>query len=134
MKLKRIENPFVFEFTNDNGSKCFMDANPEIGGKNKGFRPMELLAGSLVGCLSIDVIAILNKKRIEPTLYEMSINGKRDETIPHAFNAFEIVLNIDKKIDLKMIEDILQLVIDKYCSVIATLKKNIEIEFKINQK
>lgn len=134
MKLKRIENPFVFEFTNDNGSTCFMDASPEIGGKNKGFRPMELLAGSLVGCLSIDVIAILNKKRIEPALYEMKINGTRNETTPKAFSAFEIELMIDKSIDLKMIETILQLVNEKYCSVSATLKKEISIDFKITQK
>jgi uncharacterized OsmC-like protein len=124
----------VFEFTNDNGEKCFMDASPEIGGKNKGFRPMELLAGSLVGCLSIDVIAILNKKRIEPTLYEMKVNGTRNETIPRAFNAFEIELIIDKSIDLKMIETILQLVNEKYCSVSATLNKDIAIDFKITQK
>lgn len=134
MELKRIENPFVFEFTNDNGSSCLMDASPEIGGKNKGFRPMELLAGSLVGCLSIDVIAILNKKRIEPTLYEMKVKGTRNETIPRAFNAFEIELIIDKSIDFKMIQNILQLVNEKYCSVSATFNKEITIDFKITQK
>lgn len=134
MELKRIENPFVFEFTNDNGSSCLMDASPEIGGKNKGFRPMELLAGSLVGCLSIDVIAILNKKRIEPTLYEMKVKGIRNETTPRAFKVFEIELIIDKSIELKMIQNILQLVNEKYCSVSATFKKEITIDFKITQK
>lgn len=134
MELKRIENPFVFEFTNENGSSCLMDASPEIGGKNKGFRPMELLAGSLVGCLSIDIIAILNKKRIDPTLYKMKVKGIRNETIPRAYNAFEIELIIDKSIDFKMIQNILQLVNEKYCSVSATFKKEITIDFKITQK
>jgi len=134
MQLKRIENPFVFEFTNDNGSSCFMDASSEIGGKNKGFRPMELLAASLVGCLSIDVISILNKKRIEPTLYEMKVKGIRNETTPRAFNAFEIELIINQSIDLKEVEKILKLVNKKYCSVSATLNKEIAIDFKITQK
>ncbi len=134
MKLERIENPFVFEFSNENGNTCLMDANPTIGGKNKGFRPMDLLAGSLVGCISIDVISILNKKRIEPELYQMKVVGNRDETVPSAFNSFEIELVIDKSIDKTLLEKTVGLVIEKYCSVAASLKDDIRIEFKIVQK
>lgn len=134
MKLERIENPFVFEFSNENGNKCLMDANPAIGGKNKGFRPMDLLAGSLVGCISIDVISILNKKRIEPELYQMNVIGNRDETVPSAFNSFEIELVIDKSIDKTLLEKTVGLVIKKYCSVAASLKEDIRIDFKIVQQ
>ena len=134
MKLTRVENPFVFELTNDEGNKCLMDANPKIGGKNKGFRPMDLLAGSLAGCMSIDVIAILNKKRIEPELYQMNITGNRNEGAPSAFNAIAIELLIDKTIDKVLLEKTLNLVQEKYCSVAASLKENIRIEFKIVQK
>ena len=61
LTLTRIEEPFVMELQNESGNTCMMDANPAIGGKNLGFRPMELLAGSLAGCASIDVINILKK-------------------------------------------------------------------------
>lgn len=134
MKLKRIENPFVFEFSNEEGNTCLMDANPKIGGKNKGFRPMDLLAGSLVGCISIDVISILNKKRIEPELYQMNVIGNRNDTTPSAFNSFEIELEIDASIDKDQLEKTVELVIEKYCSVAASLKDDIQIAFKIVQK
>jgi putative redox protein len=134
MELKRIENPFVFEFKNDNGSTCLMDASPEIGGKNKGFRPMELLAASLVGCMSIDIIAILNKKRIEPELYTMNVIGIRNETTPKAFNTLEVELHIDKTIDRALLEKTIGLVHQKYCSVAASLHPDIKIDYKITQR
>ena len=134
MELKRIEIPFVFEFTNDNGSSCLMDASPEIGGLNKGFRPMELLAGSLVGCMSIDIIAILNKKRIEPELYTMKVDGVRDESIPKAFNSFVVELIIDKSIDRELLDKTVALVHAKYCSVAASLNHLIKIEYNITQQ
>lgn len=134
MILKRIESPFVFELTNDQGNTCIMDANPAIGGKNKGFRPMELLAGSLVGCISIDVISILNKKRIDPIHYEIQVEGKRAEGIPSPFREIQFVLKIDASINREVVEKIVQLVIDKYCSVAASLKQDIQLVFKIEQK
>lgn len=134
MILKRIESPFVFELTNDQGNTCIMDANPAIGGKNKGFRPMELLAGSLVGCISIDVISILNKKRIDPIHYEIHVEGKRAEGIPSPFREIQFVLKIDASINREVVEKIVQLVIDKYCSVAASLKQDIQLVYKIEQK
>ena len=95
---------------------------------------MDLLAGSLVGCISIDVISILNKKRIEPELYRMNVIGNRDETVPNAFNSFEIELVIDKSIDKTLLEKTVGLVIKKYCSVAASLRDDIRIDFKIVQQ
>lgn len=65
MKLyfKRIEEPFVFELENEKGTKVLIDASEDIGGKNKSLTPMQLLAGSLAGCMSIDVVLILNKQK-----------------------------------------------------------------------
>ena len=45
--LTRIDKPYVFEFENERGIKCLIDAAPGIGGTDRGFRPMELLGGAL---------------------------------------------------------------------------------------
>ena len=62
LELVRVEEPFVFELRNEEGAVCGIDAGPAIGGKGKGLRPMDLLAGSLAGCASIDVLLILKKQ------------------------------------------------------------------------
>jgi uncharacterized OsmC-like protein len=85
LKLERIEEPFVMELSNSSGNKCLLDANPSIGGKDKGFRPMEILAGSLAACASIDVLNILKKQRLEIRHYRVEINANRKDAIPSPF-------------------------------------------------
>ena len=77
LKLNLKEEPFVFEVKNEDGAICLMDGSPDIGGKNKGLRPMQLLASSIAGCASIDILLILRKQRIEPTHFSIDIETKR---------------------------------------------------------
>ena len=56
IELKRINEPFHFEVMNQTGNSIQIDASPQIGGTDKGVRPMELLLMSLAGCASIDII------------------------------------------------------------------------------
>lgn len=65
LTLQRIEEPFVMELKNEQGNVCLLDAVPSIGGQNKGLRPMELLAGSLAACISVDVLNIFKKQRVQ---------------------------------------------------------------------
>ena len=69
LALKLVESPFVLEATNESGISLKMDATEKIGGQNKGMRPMEILASSLAGCMSIDVMLIMQKQRQEVTYY-----------------------------------------------------------------
>lgn len=55
------------ELHNERGANVHLNASPEIGGEAKGFRPMELLAGSLSACSSIDVLNILYKQKLKPS-------------------------------------------------------------------
>lgn len=132
LKLDRIEEPFVFELKNESGSTCILDASPAIGGLGKGFRPMELLAGSLAGCVVIEVIHILKKQRIEPKHIRTRIIGERKESIPSSFEKIELIFEIDKEIDETNLRKIIQMTIDKYCSVSASLDKSIIIDYSIS--
>lgn len=131
LELKRVEKPFSFALKDSNGNICMLDASESIGGNGMGFRPMELLAGSLAGCASIDIVSILNKQKIDPELFEIEINYIRKEEIPSAFQSVELVLKIDDVIDRNKLKKNIELVLAKHCSVIASLDKAIEITYKI---
>lgn len=132
LKLKRIESPFLFELKNDQNQTCQIDASPTIGGKGKGFRPMELLAGSLASCASIDVIHILQKQRILLGEYEVKINAIRFEGVPSPFKQIELNFFFFNRIDEQKLIKVIELTIDKYCSVAACLNDKIEITYQIH--
>jgi putative redox protein len=130
LTLTRIEEPFVMELQNESGNTCVMDANPTIGGKGLGFRPMELLAGSLAGCASIDVINILKKQRVEPSHFSIDIQAKRKEGIPSPFEAIQLIFHFDQSVNLEKVNKIIDMTLQKYCSVSASLNKQIEITYE----
>ena len=132
LKLKRIDAPFVLELNNENGSTVIIDANPSIGGKGLGFRPMELLAGSLASCASIDVISILKKQRIELASYTIDIVAKRYEGVPSPFENIQLNFEFDNSVDLEKAKKAIDLSLEKYCSVSASLKDEIIITYSIN--
>lgn len=134
LDLHRIEAPFVMELRNEQGNTCFMDANPAIGGSNKGFRPMELLAGSLAGCVSIDVLNIVKKQRIDLKHYHVRIQAKRVEGIPSPFEHIHLVFEFDGSIDHQKMQRNIDLTLEKYCSVSACLKEEIKITYAIEIK
>ena len=131
LELKRIDKPFVFCLKNEAGHKCLMDAGEEIGGRSTGFRPMELLAGSLAGCAAIDIINILKKKKIDPTLFQIEIEAVRKDEIPADFSSIDLLIYIDPEIDRQILDKIVKLVLEKHCSVLASLNKDIKIDYKI---
>jgi putative redox protein len=130
LTLTRIEEPFVMELQNESGNTCVMDANPAIGGKGLGFRPMELLAGSLAGCASIDVINILRKQRVEPSHFSIDIQATRKEGIPSPFETIQLIFHFDQSVNLEKVNKIIEMTLQKYCSVSATLDQQIEITFE----
>jgi putative redox protein len=88
LHFERKETPFVFEIKNENGATAVVDATTNIGGKNKGLTPMQLLAGSLAGCMSIDVISILNKQKIDPSYFAIEIQAKKKKVSPPLLRIF----------------------------------------------
>ena len=131
LELNRIEKPYVFELENENGAICKMDSSKDIGGKNMGLTPMELLAGALAACISIDVLMILNKQHIETKKYAVSVDASKKNSMPSPFEKIHLVFSIDAEIDLSKVERAIQLSIDKYCSVKASLSSKIDVTHQI---
>ena len=134
LELNRVEEPFVFELKNDEGVICGIDANPSIGGKGKGFRPMELLAGSLAGCASIDILLILKKQRIVPTHFSIKIETKRKDGVPAIFEEIKLIFEVNEEVAQEKLEKAISLTLEKYCSVSASLKEDVKVVFEVNYK
>jgi uncharacterized OsmC-like protein len=131
LELNRIEEPFVFELKNEEGVICGIDASPAIGGKGKGLRPMELLAGSLAGCASIDILLILKKQRIEPTHFNVKIETKRSSGVPAIFEEIKLIFEVNDLVNQEKLEKAIGLTLEKYCSVSASLKENISVIYEV---
>lgn len=132
LTLKRIASPFLFELKNEHGQTCQIDASPTIGGQNQGLRPMELLAGSLASCASIDVVHILQKQRILLGDYEVKINATRSEGVPSPFESIELIFKFFNRIDEEKLVKVIDLTLEKYCSVASSLNDQIKITYKID--
>ncbi|MFY7944135.1 MAG: OsmC family protein [Crocinitomicaceae bacterium] len=131
IELNRIEEPYVFQLQNQTGAICVFDANEALGGKNKGLTPMQLLAGSLAGCMSIDIILILQKQKINPSIYRVEIDAKRKEGTPAPFEAMHLIFTVDQNVPVDKLERAIVLSKEKYCSVSLSLNPAINITYEV---
>ena len=129
--LKKTDEAFGMAVTNERGLSIQMDASPDLGGKDSGMRPMEVLASSLAGCISVDVIMILRKQRMNLEHYHVLITAKRTEGVPSPFESIHLVFELSKSVDRDKAERAVKLAKDKYCSVSASLNENIQITHQL---
>ena len=72
------------------GHSVVMDGAPEVGGRNLGIRPMEMLLLGLGGCSSSDVVLILQKSKQAVTDCEVLIEAERAEKDPKVFTKIHL--------------------------------------------
>jgi putative redox protein len=117
-----------FDISAGSGHSLVVDVSEEDGGQNAGFSPMELPLVALLGCIGMDVVSILKKKRQQVTGYAMSARGVRAETHPKVF--IEITVEhtfTGHGIEQAAVDRALELASTRYCSVSAMLGKTAEI-------
>lgn len=120
-----------FEAETPSGHKIVLDSSDsETGGKNRGPSPVQTLLVAAAACSAMDVISILEKKRQKVTSYRVEIDGVRlpEGRHPRRFTSMRIVHKVSgENIDPAAVERAVQLSDEKYCSVLATLRKSPEI-------
>ena len=111
-----------------NGCEVIIDGSPDIGGRERGPRPMELLLMGLGGCSGIDIIQILKKARQDVRGFEMTVSGERSDTDPKVFTKIHLELIITG-VDIResAVQRAIQLSADKYCSASIMLGKTAAI-------
>lgn len=136
VQLKRTDNAFQMEASGENGKKLVFDGGVKIGGGNNGASPMQGLLMAMGGCSAIDVVLILNKQKQNITDFEIIIDGEREENKePSLWKTIHAQFILKGTIELEKAERAVQLSMEKYCSVAATLRAAgavITYEVKVN--
>jgi putative redox protein len=99
-----------------------------------GIKPSELLLIAVASCSAVDVVEILEKKRMPLTHLEISVSGEQDQEPPWTFRQIHIHYRIGgKNLTEKAVSQAIQLSEEKYCSVAATIRATAQIttEFEI---
>jgi putative redox protein len=126
-----------FVGTADSGHAVVMDAATSVGGKNTGARPSELLLMAFGGCSGMDVISILRKKKQSVSKLEINVSGETAQKHPHMYTAMHIEYVVTgKDISEEAVKRSIELSLETYCSVGATLGKAAKIthSYKIIQE
>ncbi len=90
--------------------------------------PLELLMIALGSCTAVDVISILKKKRQKVTAYRVEVRGERREEHPRSFRRMEVRhIVTGHGVSSEAVRRAVELSVDKYCSVAATLRPTAEI-------
>jgi putative redox protein len=90
--------------------------------------PVELLLVAVAGCVAMDVISILRKKRQCVTAYEVEVHGERREQHPRRFTRIEILHRVTGfDLSAEAIARAIELSHTKYCSVQATLDPSVPV-------
>ena len=123
IELKQLDDAFHFEAISETGNIALMDAGENIGGSNKGVRPMQMLLMGLGGCSAIDIVMILKKQRQKISDFQITIDGEREsDKEPSLWKTIQIHFKLKGEIDKEKAERAVQLSMDKYCSVSKTLE------------
>lgn len=97
-----------------------------------GTSPMELVLIGVAGCSAVDVIMILQKKRVAVTGFQVNITGTRAEEHPRPYTNIDIEFVVrGRGIRPKAVAQAIALSETKYCGAIASLKARVETSYRI---
>lgn len=118
----------------ESGHSVLMDGAPEIGGRNLGLRPMEMVLMGTGGCTALDVVMILKKSRQKIGDCRLEIEAERANEDPKVFTRihFHFILT-GRDLKSEKVERAINLSAKKYCSASIMLEKTAKMshDYKI---
>lgn len=132
IQLKRLNDDYHFEATNERGHQVEIDSRKEFGGSDLAASPMELLLMSVAGCSAIDVISILKKQKQHIDVFETKVEGVRvDDGDAKPFREIKLSIYLEGTIDASKAIKAAQLSFEKYCSVAKTIEPTAHITYQV---
>ena len=115
------------------GHTIRLDGDESVGGSDSGPRPKPLLLSALAGCTGMDVIYILRKMKIEPSFFNIDVNGRLGTEHPVRYEEIDITYEFKNADDLDThkVETAIKLSQEKYCGVSAMLKDVSKLTYTI---
>lgn len=125
--VKQI-NGISFVGKTDSNHWVTMDGPEDFHGSNAGIRPKELMLLALGGCTGSDVVAILQKKRIDVRSFEINITAEMTDDHPKVYTSMNIEYVFKGKgIKEADVERAIELSQTKYCGVTKMYEKAMAI-------
>ncbi len=121
-----------FESTVDN-HKFLMDANPQVGGEDKGPTPKPMLLAALSGCTGMDIASLLVKMRVEVSDINITVTGELTEEHPKHYQSIHVHYKFfGKELNREKIEKAVTLSQDRYCGVSYMLGQVATLTYEIS--
>jgi putative redox protein len=105
------------------------------GDSVQGTSPMETLLLAVGGCMAIDVLVILEKSRVPVTALSLVAEGLRAESDPKRFESMRLIYEIEgpEEEHEPRLTRAIDLSRDKYCSVLHTLRPDLELTIEVRR-
>lgn len=113
----------MFVGESGSGHTVVMDGPADLGGRNLGPRPMEMLLLGTGGCAIYDVISMLKKARQDVRDCRVEIGAERADAVPAVFTRINLHFVVTGS-DLKEnhVRRAVELSAEKYCSASIMLE------------
>lgn len=117
-----------FTASDDDGHGMVLESKKD--GAPAGFSPMQLLLIAQAGCMAMDVVSILRKKRTKLTGFRVQMEGIRAEEHPKRFTEMNFIFEARGHVPPEALEEAIQLSREKYCSVSATIQNGVRMKIE----
>lgn len=121
----------VFRGGGPDGPAVVIDGDSEAGPS-----PMDALLLSLAGCMAADVQHILGKSRVPVESLDVEVTGVRAPTNPRRYEEIRLVYRVQgpREEHQASLDRAIQLSRDTYCSVLHSLRPDVELEIGIERR
>ena len=120
-RVKLLEG-MTFVAESGSGHAVVVDASPDVGGRDLGPRPMELVLMGTGACTAIDVMLILRKSRQAVTDCVVELDSERAAEEPKVFTKIHMHYVVTgRSLAPAQVERAVKLSKEKYCSATAML-------------
>jgi putative redox protein len=115
-KVRWVGNA-MFLAESGSGHSVVMDGPPELGGRNMGVRPMEMILLGVGGCANFDVMTMLKKSRQDVSDCVAELTADRADAVPAVFTAIHLNFKVTgRNLKEAHVKRAVQLSAEKYCS------------------
>jgi len=128
-RIQLVEG-MTFVAESGSGHAVVVDAAPDVGGRDLGARPMELVLMGAGSCTAIDVVHILRRSRQAVSGCVVELEAERAPEDPKVFTRIRLHYVVTgKALQPAQVERAIKLSKEKYCSATIMLAKTAEIAF-----
>ena len=126
----KLADGMTFVAESGSGHAVVIDAAPDVGGRDLGARPMELVLMGTGACSAVDVVHILRKARQPITDCVVELDSDRAPEDPKVFTRIHLhYIVTGKALNPLQVERAIKLSKEKYCSATIMLAKTAAITF-----